>query len=69
MLNQSKTDLLRTGLPKQLYKVINLSLSLSLIVHPDNLTRIRPVLVQSTNRNVAPALAHSKQDSNETQYF
>ena len=96
MLNPSKTDFLLIGLPKQLSKLTNPSLSFtnnvalypvtsarnlgilfdsnfslsdhissvtkSCMSHIRDLRRIRPVLNQSTARNIATALIHSKLD-------
>ena len=96
MLNPSKTDFLIIGLPKQLSKVHNPSLSItptvsvspassarnlgiqfdsnlslsdhissvtkSCLFHVRDLRRLRPILDQTTARNIATALIHSKLD-------
>jgi hypothetical protein len=96
MLNPSKTEFLLIGLPKQLSKIENPSLSMtptvtlspvssarnlgvlfdsnlslsdhissiikSCLFHVRDLRRLRPILDQTTARNIATALIHSKLD-------
>ena len=96
MLNPSKTDFLLIGLPKQLSKIQNPTLTVtptvsvspassarnlgiqfdsnlslsdhissvtkSCLFHVRDLRRLRPILDQTTARNIATALIHSKLD-------